>query len=190
MSAKGEKQKRIPIGTAARMAANYERRQLALSLRIKGMSYTAIAQSLRKLREEDPEKYHFVTPMYSHPSAFKDVNDELEKQARENAQSAQALKEIELQRLDRWQTMAEDRLSQPDERLASVNTLVRLSESRRRLTGLDEPVKTEVAGPKQGPVVVQRVLNFEGVEVDELQTVLNIMRKAIGGADVDIAPAP
>lgn len=183
-------EKRIPKGTAAKIAANYERRQLALSMRIKGMSYENIARTMRKLREEDAEKYPFITPKYGYALAFKDVNDELEKQAKENAQSAQVLKEIELQRLDRWQTMAEDRLAQPDERLASVNTLVRLSESRRRLTGLDEPVKTEVAGPKQGPVVVQRVLNFDNVDVDELQSVLAIMRKVIGGADVDIAAAP
>jgi hypothetical protein len=60
---------------------------------------------------------------------------------------AEESRQLELARLDRWQVKLEQRLTEEAaERIVPV--LVKVSESRRRLLGVDAPERTEVSIPQ------------------------------------------
>jgi hypothetical protein len=79
---------------------------------------------------------------YSTPSAsYKAVMRELNATARDHSESNEALRTLELKRLDQWLQSITPQAVRGD--LTAVNTAVRISESRRNLLGLDAPKQLE-----------------------------------------------
>lgn len=109
-----------------------ERARHALDLRRQGVSYRDIAHSLG------------VAPS----TAFGYVRSELDELRKEAAESASELREIELHRLDALtaKLFAQLDAATPREVSALALAILRLSESRRQLLGLDAPQKVELAG--------------------------------------------
>ena len=105
----------------------------SLELRILGMPYRKIAEALG----------------VSCYTAFNDVKDELAKIAESCREQATELQTIELERLDD----AIQRITSGDAYATgdpqTINTLIRLSESRRKLLGLDAPEKKDVTSGGQ-----------------------------------------
>jgi IS30 family transposase len=109
-----------------------ERARQALDLRRTGVSYRDIAQALG------------VAPS----TAFGYVRAELDALRKEAAESASELREIELHRLDALTAKLFAQLDAATAREVSALALaiLRLSESRRQLLGLDAPQKVELGG--------------------------------------------
>lgn len=110
-----------------------QNRPQALQLRIEGHSYRAIAEKLG----------------VSHGRAYQYVSGCLAELRAETHEKAEELREVELQRLDHLIQLATARMTPDcsDADLAKLmNTVRGLSESRRKLTGLDAPVKIETTG--------------------------------------------
>jgi hypothetical protein len=134
-------------GKWVRTIETAEREAKAAQLRSRGMSYRQIAAELG---------------VDTH-TAHNDVQSALAAIVAEPAAAAQAL---ELERLDamyaralqvmeahhvtvsngRVVTLDDSPLPDDGPVLAAINTLVRISESRRKLLGLDSPVKTQISG--------------------------------------------
>lgn len=109
-----------------------ERRWQALEWRKKGLSYREIAKRL---------KCH-------HTTAYEHVVRALEDLKSTTLVNADALRELEVQRLDRWEKSLQMGLKEPEgpNRAKVVATLIKLAESRRKLLGLDAPQKVEMSG--------------------------------------------
>ena len=109
------------INVEARLKA-----QQAVQLRVLGFTHEAIAKEVG----------------YSTPSAsYKAVMRELNATARDHSESNEALRTLELKRLDQWLQSITTQAVRGD--LSAVNTAVRISESRRNLLGLDAPKQLE-----------------------------------------------
>ena len=109
-----------------------ERARHALDLRRKGASYRDIAHSLG------------VAPS----TAYGYVREEPDELRREVTETAAELRDVEVQRLDALTSqlfMMLDRRN-PSEGARLALALVRVSESRRQLLGLDAPQKIEHSG--------------------------------------------
>lgn len=101
-----------------------ERRVRALELRKAGGSYRQIATALG----------------VDVATAWDDVQTEMAELRKLAGQAAEDARELELQRLDRWQAKLEGRgISGGDHR--AIAAAVRISERRAKLLGLDAPVK-------------------------------------------------
>ena len=115
--------------TAQRRIEAKERALKALELRKKGVRYEQIAQQLG----------------YSNRgSAYKAVMKELELLAKECLEEASKVRDLELQRLDdlflaAWKAIADGSES-------AIDRALRVSESRRKLMGLDAAQKVDVNG--------------------------------------------
>ena len=115
--------------TAQRRIEAKERALKALELRKKGMRYEQIAQQLG----------------YSNRgNAHKAVMKELELLAKECREEAAQVRDLELQRLDdlflaAWKAIADGSES-------AIDRALRVSESRRKLMGLDAAQKVDVNG--------------------------------------------
>ena len=115
--------------TAQRRIEAKERAKKALELRKKGMRYEAIAQTLG---------------YSSRGNAHKAVMKELELLAKECREEAAQVRDLELQRLDdlflaAWKAIADGSES-------AIDRALRVSESRRKLMGLDAAQKVDVNG--------------------------------------------
>lgn len=112
-------------GAKERKAANAVK---ALELRIRGLPYRKIGDALG------------VTC----GTAYKYVRGELDKIAAECREQAGELQTIELERLDDAITRITSGEAYRSGDPQTINTLIRLSESRRKLLGLDAPAKTDL----------------------------------------------
>lgn len=109
-----------------------QRKQKAVRWRIQGWTYRQIAERL----ETGPgNAYRLV----------KEALDDLRAECKEDAAE---LREIEIAKLDAAEKEAWRRLRGADDADAAkmLNTIKGISESRRKLTGLDAPVKVEHTG--------------------------------------------
>ena len=129
-----------------------ERRARALDLRKAGATYRAIAAHGRE--------HGWAPPAYGEAMAFRDVRHELDRLASECAESAGAVRELELARLDRLQMALDKRVRDGDPQ--AINTAIRLSESRRKLLGVDAPEQHEVE--HTGGVVIHLPSQYETEE--------------------------
>lgn len=110
-----------------------ERRWEALELRKRGLSFREIAKRMG---------IHFTT-------AHQHVNHALDELRERTKQSAEQLRTIEIEKLDRLEADLSTRLEgctddQDGAKLAAV--MIKITESRRKLLGLDAPQKMEVSG--------------------------------------------
>lgn len=116
----------------ARAITSLDRRAKAVELRLAGASYRRIAAQLG----------------VGVSSAFRTVQRALAEAHRLVREDADRLVQLELMRMDRCVEKLERGLnSRDDETVArAVRELVRVSSSRRRLLGLDQPAQLHVAG--------------------------------------------
>jgi hypothetical protein len=137
-----------PTGTHEVVA---ERRYKALELRQQGQSYRAISAALR----------------ISVGQAHDDVKTVMIELAELTRDSAEVYRTMELERLDTLTVEAArimmathplvsggkvlDGLSDDGPRLGAIDRLLRISESRRKLLGLDAPAKTALTNPDGTP---------------------------------------
>jgi len=122
----------------------YERQQEALSLRLVGLSYDAIAERLE---------------FANRSGAFRAVQAALKKTLQEPADE---LRTLELERLD---SMLLPMMAQAKKgNQGAVDRVLRIMERRAKLLGLDAPTKQEITGAGGGPqhVIFEEKANWRG----------------------------
>ena len=112
-------------GTTAGAAVAAARRASVMRLRQAGASHGAIAAQLG----------------ISKDTAWKDEQYELAKLAKQAEGATLRYRELEVLRLDHYLMKLNSAIEAG--KLDAINTAIRLSESRRRLLGLDEPTKID-----------------------------------------------
>ena len=121
----------------------YERQKEALSLRLVGLSYDAIAERLE---------------FANRSGAFRAVQAALKKTLQDPADE---LRTLELERLD---SMLLPMMAQAKKgNQGAVDRVLRIMERRAKLLGLDAPTKQEITGSDGGPVVIA----IGGIDPDE-----------------------
>lgn len=110
-----------------------ERRNTALSYRKAGASYRAIAAKVAT---------ELGIATYSEAQAHRDVAAALKDLNEKTALNAAAYRELELERLDTALLAIAQLVKSGD--LGAIDRWIRLSESRRKLLGLDAPVQVQV----------------------------------------------
>jgi hypothetical protein len=100
-----------------------ERRLKALQLRTAGMPYRAIATQLG----------------VSHQQAYEDVQRELKAIAEQSAEEAQAVRQLDLERLDAMTIAIWGQVRAGN--LGAIDRALRISERRAKLLGIDAPEK-------------------------------------------------
>lgn len=105
-----------------------ERREKALNLRRSGLSIREIAARL----DSDPSTIHT------------DIKVMLEAAIKENVDNAEALRAMEIERLDRMMLAISPQVN--NGHLGAIDRAIRISERRSKLLGLDMPIKTELSG--------------------------------------------
>jgi len=100
--------------------------QKATELRLAGWSYRAIGAELG----------------VSGKTAYKAVTRSLARTRAETAESAELLRQIEQERLERLISAADNKAQNGD--ISAIEVVRKLSESLRKLNGLDAPAKTDI----------------------------------------------
>lgn len=131
---------------AANALKTLERTHRAVELRRRGLSFRAIGAALG----------------CDHKTAQRRVDAALDDMRQDTKEHAARLVELELFRMDRMVEKLERSLNARDNETVArgVRELVRVSASRRRLLGLDQPAKVEVKG---------RIDSFVGWTDEELK---------------------
>lgn len=111
-----------------------ERREKALSLRRAGLSTREIAAQLGT----------------SHQTIHTDLKAMLAASVRENIESANELRALELERLDKMLISLSAKLREGD--LKAMDRAIRIGEQRAKLLGLYMPIKQEITGGDGGPL--------------------------------------
>lgn len=109
-----------------------EQRFEALEMRKRGLSYRAIGKKLG----------------CSYSTAYDYIKESLEELRTKTLVSAEQLRELEIQKLDRLEQQMQKGLHSSDltERAKVAAVVVKITESRRKLLGLDAPQKVEMSG--------------------------------------------
>jgi len=107
------------------------RRETALRLRLEGLDYREIAARMQ------PEY-----PSYTFSSAWRDVTYLMAEQLKKNAELAEHVCQLEMNRLDALLNAVWARAMQGS--VEHINAVLRVMERRARLLGLDAPVKSDV----------------------------------------------
>jgi len=113
-----------------------ERRNIAIELRKSGLSYRAIATEIRLMSG--------MPPRYSEAMAYRDVTSELQRLNEKSAEVAKEVRRLELERLDALTESLWDMAIKGDN--AAIDRLLRISERRARLLGLDAPRDVNLTG--------------------------------------------
>ena len=117
---------------SARTVNAEQSRAKALALRIRGATYAQIGEQLK------------VTTTAAH----RYVRDGLAELNKVKLENAEEYRELELAKLDRF----EAKLNSGDLDLAAVGMLLKISERRCRLLGIDAPAKVEATGKDGAPL--------------------------------------
>jgi len=150
------------LKTTPNQVRGSENRAKALELRKSGASYRQIGEALG------------VTMQRAHQL----VMDELDRLAQLRLGNADELRRLELERLEMGALAIVTKVKQGN--VECVKVWVRISESRRKLLGLDAPIKLEATGPDGGPIELAAV-DLRGLSTDELRTLRSLLLKAKGG---------
>lgn len=116
----------MPASKAQR-AATAARRANAIVLRLAGLDYDTIAQRL---------------DYADRAAAYKDIERALQANIAQQAQSADALREVELMRLDRLQAAAWQAATRGE--LRAIETVLKVIDRRCRILGMDAPIKADI----------------------------------------------
>lgn len=135
------------------------RREIVLEMRKQGKTYRAIAAAVKQEFGDD------LPDGWDERYAYKDVKRELDRLRKDTAEDAQMIRQLELERLD----LALDAILPMVRRgnLGAVDRLIRLSESRRKLLGLDAPQRQEMSGPGGSALTVRVVYDDMPPVADE-----------------------
>ena len=109
-----------------------QRTKQFLSWRCQGLSIRAIADRYNETAEKS----------ISHTTVQNDINRELKTLAEQSQKEASYYREIELQRLNMAMSAIAAKVAKAD--IGAVTQWVKISESRRKLLGLDAPVQLQV----------------------------------------------
>lgn len=113
-------------GKSREKANILERQLLALDLRKSGLTYRAIAAKLG----------------VNHQTAYNDVMAELKRLAELRADSAEELRQLELEKLDKYESSLTHWAEAGS--VEAVKALLKVQERRSKLLGLDAPEKKDV----------------------------------------------
>jgi phosphoglycolate phosphatase-like HAD superfamily hydrolase len=129
-----------------------ERRTLALNLRKSGATYRAIAVSVAE---------KLGIPKYSEAQAHRDVTAELDRIAKQNAETATTVRTLELERLDQYLLAIARDVQKGD--FGAIDRALKIMERRARLQGLDAPLEFKVQELVQTKVTEEVNMIFEAV---------------------------
>lgn len=124
---------------APRRAQATVRRAEALKMRIAGMGYAAIGKQLG----------------VSTTAAYKLVQKAIEEIKERQAEDAEHLRRLEIERLDAAQSAIWPKVEKGD--LMAIDRLIRILQRRSAYYGLDAPQKQELSGADGGPVRIVAV---------------------------------
>lgn len=147
--------------TSPRQVAARAREVEAVALRLQGCSYSTIAERLG------------TTKSVAHAA----VARSLERTASTLQETADALREIELARLDALLLGVWVRATSGD--VPSVGAAIRIAERRAKLLGLDAPVRREVSGPDGSPLVPATTADLTRLSDADLATLDAILSRAL-----------
>lgn len=168
-----DEQKAHPIDSAREL-----KKEQALALRIARSSYRQIARALG----------------VSVSTAHELVTEALEEVREVNRQSATELKNLEVALLDEmtlklWPKAAPGSTVAPKLDPRTADTILRISERRAKLLGLDAPIKGEWSGPGGGPIpLVAAALDPSKLSTEDLIALEKMYSRA--GALPAGAPVP
>jgi hypothetical protein len=123
-------------GKPAERGKILERQLQALELRKAGFTYRAIGDKLG----------------VDHTTVYKDIQHELQRLAEQQRDSADELRQLELERLDMLLKGLEPMASVGNP--GAVNSYLKVMERRAKLLGLDAPVRQEVTGADGGALEI------------------------------------
>jgi len=166
----------VAAKTSARSVLARQRESQAISLRSAGATYDQIAAALG----------------VSATSAFRMVRRVLDRTAKHTNEEADQLRAIELRRLDAalvqvWNLMTAAApaphagtapgIDKDFEylRLSAIDRLVKISERRAKLLGLDAPTRHQHGGDEElPPIKTEAVINWDKATPDELRAIIAI----------------
>lgn len=159
-------------------------RAIALELRADGLSYRKIAAAIN-----DPErmKKEFGFTMskgreaISKDIAFKLVIEGLTDLREKNTETIEEVRKLELERCDAWLARLSTGAAKNDPR--TIDTMLRISERRSKLLGLDVPVR--IAGADGGPIELT-LADPRAIFREKLAA----LQRAMSSAPVVVVPPP
>jgi predicted DNA-binding protein (UPF0251 family) len=129
----------MAVKTGPRKVRSAQRRAEVMRLREEGHKFPEIGRRLG----------------ISHVAAWKHCQRGLEEAAKQLTESAETIRAIELNRLDRALVKVFRKVDQGD--LAAVDRLIKIQERRAKLLGLDAAEKYEHSGAGGGPIQVSEL---------------------------------
>lgn len=153
-------------------------RVMALQLRRDGASYRTIAAAMTtELQKQGHDRK--VDKNTAHRLVVEALTDLRET----NAESAEQVKQIELERFDIWLQRLSTSKNAGSPR--TIDTMLRVSEARRRLLGVDAPKKIGIGGIDGGPIALELTDARSAVRAR-----LEGLRKALGSQPAEVVAAP
>ena len=145
------------------------RRGMVFELALQGASYSDIAEQLRALSEANELPEGMIPPRYDKVVAWKDLNEYLKEEKRLVDMQAEEYRTLEDRRLNHLLQNLQEGIRIGDTN--SIGAAIRISESRRRMYGLDMPERHELSGPDGGPIQTE----------DMTQDLLALLDKQVRG---------
>jgi len=135
--------------TTGQLIDTAERRRFVLGLRKAGATYTKIAEAaLRKFGINQLPKG------WDERYAWKDVKRELDKLHSVTGESAEDIRQMELERLNDMLNALYDEATGIDPDHGAIDRVLKIMKRRADLLGLDAPQKQQITGADDGPVEI------------------------------------
>jgi len=149
----------MPNKTWPQYIETAERRAFVLNLRKRGVNYRQIAQLA--IQQFGAER---LPAGWDERYAYKDVKRELARLRKEIAEDAEAVRTLELERLDALYVEMHRQALQGI--VGAVDRCLRIMERRDKLLGLSMPEKLEVTGEGGAPLLKEVVIIHSSEEPD------------------------
>lgn len=131
--------------TTAEQLTTADRRAFVLAMRKTGATYRKIAAAAVARFGSDA-----LPAGWDERFAFKDILRELSRLRETMGEDAEAIRQVELERLDRLTEAVWSRATAGDD--SAIDRVLKLMDRRARYLGLDAPVRQELAGGGGGPI--------------------------------------